>query len=164
MALDATVGGQNSNSLITVARADEIINERSGDLSDWTGASQQEKERDLISATRLLSQRRYKGYKTSNTQALPFPRIGICDEDDILYNSALIPKPVEYATAELAFVLRRDPTLLDDTGLENFDSISTGDTSITPKARQAGTLPAHVQRFFIGLTKGGAGITRLVRG
>jgi hypothetical protein len=164
MAIDATVGGNSSNSYLSLADADSLIAERVGDTSAWTDAQDSDKEKALISATRRLDQQTFKGCKTLNTQALKWPRYDVEDEDGYPYASDSIPIPIKHATAELAFVLINDPTLLDDTGLEAFDAISTGDTSITPKQRQAGTLPAHVQRFLRGLTRGGAGVKRLIRG
>ena len=164
MALDATVGGNSSNSYLSVADADAIIDERVGDTSAWTDAETSDKEKALISATRRLDQQTFQGCKTVSTQSLKWPRYETYDDDGYVYASDAIPAPIKHATAELAFVLISDPTLIDDTGLEAFDQISTGDTSITPKQRQAGTLPAHVQRYLRGLTRGGRGVIRLVRG
>ncbi|HEX8087662.1 MAG TPA: DnaT-like ssDNA-binding protein [Blastocatellia bacterium] len=163
MALDATAGGANSNSYLSVADADSYVAERVGDTSAWD-VDDAEKEKALISATRRLDQQDFKGCKTTREQALEWPRYDVPDRSGWYYDSDAIPAPIKQAAAELALVLIGNPELLDDTGLEYFDAISTGDTSITPKARQAGTLPAHVQRFLRGLTKGGAGVTRLVRG
>jgi hypothetical protein len=153
-----------TNSYLSAADADAIIAERvnSDAWDDLVGTA--EKEKALISATRRIDQQQFKGYKSSSTQSLKWPRYDVCDEDGIPFPTDEIPDLIKQATAELAFVLISNPDLLDDTGLEYFDSISTGDTSITPKARQAGQLPAHVQRYLRGLTKGGPGFTRLVRG
>lgn len=163
MALIATVGGANANSYLSVADADTLMGERTGDTSAWDGADIPDKEKALISATRRLDQENFQGCKTSNAQSLKWPRFDTYDDDSRLYASDALPASIRHATAELAFVLINDPTLLDDTGLEGFDSLSVGDSSFTPKTRQAGTLPAHVRRFLRGLTKGGTGVTRLIR-
>lgn len=154
-----------TNSYLSIADADAILALRTG-AEDWDDAEDPDKEKALATATLRLDQRDFQGFKSVSGQALQWPRsfVKIPGEYGNYYDSAEIPQPIKLATAELALALIKTPDLLDDTGLEGFDSLSTGETSLTLNGREAGRLPAHVERFLRGLTMGGRRMIRLVRG
>lgn len=162
MAFDATLGGEMSNSYITVEEADTILSERIGVGDVWTELSEGEKEVALISSTRRLEQEEYESRRDTDSQSLQFPRRTFW-ANGVEYVNTAMPVPVKYACAELALQLVRDPTLLDDTGLEPFSSLTRGDTSLTMRGIAAGKLPAQVSRFLRGIRVGSDNVIRVQR-
>lgn len=120
MAIDATIGGENSNSYITLAEADAYLNEQRLWSSAWGSATGGDGDREaaLQWASSLIdTYYHFKGTLVDVEQALRWPRYGAFDTDDRLISQEVIPEQVKRATAELAFeLLRRDrsaqPTIL----------------------------------------------------
>jgi hypothetical protein len=114
--LDPTVGGATANSFASLAEADTYLDARLN-ASVWTSdADDDTKVRALIEATRDLSnlEELFQGYRTTSTQALPFPRrlvinrkaawqqtIGLTGYPE--YASDILPPDLVSATIELAF-------------------------------------------------------------
>jgi len=94
-------GKESANSYCHVQFADEhfeLINNY-----DWLGLSQDQKEAKLVIATMFLEGKfryRFKGYKSTATQALHFPAVMIQDEAG--YPVYGVPVGLQRATAELA--------------------------------------------------------------
>ena len=108
--IDATIGGANANSYLTVAAADTLTESMLGTLA-WATATTDSKTRALITATRGLDTLGWIGSKASTTQSLAWPRTDAsCDGTD--YASTAIPTPILYATFDLANSLLTTPTLL----------------------------------------------------
>jgi hypothetical protein len=165
MAFDSTTSGQSANSYISVAEADEILSQRVGVGTVWSDLSPEEKQAALITATRRLEQEEYEGSKTTYAQALQFPRYEVYDRDQIVYASDAIPQPLNLACAELALLLIRDPELLDDTGLEQFNSLTVDKLSLSKDdSFHAGQLPANVRRTINHLLCGNGINFELIRG
>lgn len=106
LVLIATPGAPDANSFLTVERASEILAGRLN-TEAWDDAAEL-RERALVSGTREISLYRYKGERSSDTQALPFPRRGLKDPDVGEIADDVIPERVEFALAELALALLRD--------------------------------------------------------
>jgi len=161
MAIDATVGGESSNSYGTIERLDLLLLDMVGTAS-WDDLSEETKERCAITATDLIDQHEYKGATAADDQALKFPRTGISDGDGRAIADDEIPRIVEKAWATWAFALSQDDTLLSDTGLEGFNRLKAGKVEIEPRhTRRAGAMPEHVKRFLRPLLKNSGG--RVVR-
>ena len=108
--IDATTGGANANSYLTVAAADTLTETMLGTLA-WATATTDSKTRALITATRGLDTLGWVGSKATTTQALDWPRTGVsCDGVD--YDSTAIPAQILYATFDLANSLLTTPNLL----------------------------------------------------
>ena len=108
--IDATVGGADANSYLTIAAADTLAETMLGTLA-WTTATEDEQTRALITATRGLDTLGWIGTKTTTTQALAWPRTDAsCDGTD--YATDAIPDPILYATFDLANALLTTPGLL----------------------------------------------------
>lgn len=77
MTIDATPGGAEANSYVTLTQADEYFQDDYDFSSDWSGLPDQDKSRLLITATRMLDGLNYKGrrYDYFTPQALKFPRV-----------------------------------------------------------------------------------------
>ena len=145
MALDATISGASANSYVLRADAQTYFDDRL-DVAEWTDASNANKDSSLVMATLRLDQEEYDGTRADSDQALKWPRYGIY-VDDIYQDVDVIPKPIKEATYELGLALLKDNTLLSDTGLEGFENVSLSGLDVTPRFKEAGTLPANVLRL-----------------
>jgi hypothetical protein len=95
-------GKTTANTYITLDGAD-TYHENRLHVTDWTGATETDKEASLIWATRMLDDMvNWKGLKTNDDQALRWPRSGVYDEDELLIDEDTLPTPIAEATAELA--------------------------------------------------------------
>lgn len=95
-------GLPNSNSYCSVVYADTYMD---GSLyaATWIAATTQNKEKALVSATRMLDSRiRWKGRKTRRENALEWPRYCSFDRNGYWIPSDEIPDWLLAATAELA--------------------------------------------------------------
>ena len=111
MAFDATTGGSNSNSYVTVAEADAYFLDRQG---SWD-SNETHKQYYLIKATDYLEatyQGKWKGVKANSTQALAWPRYGVIDADGYPIDIDEIPLALKKATYEAAKLLSLNTELL----------------------------------------------------
>lgn len=163
MSLDATVGGANANSYVTRAAASEYFARRLR-TSAWDGAADDDKDLALMTAASRLDQEDFNGYRSTNEQAMKFPRACSHDEDERYYDSDAIPQPVKDAQCELALLLL-ETDALKQSRLSNFDSLEIGPLKLKPKQPQSsGALPAQVLRLLRHLLLSSPGTVRMVRG
>lgn len=147
MALDVTVGGEDSNSYLTVLEADAYFLTRLGG-SLWADAATTtaRKEAVMITATRKINNLGFYGCKISEFQALAFPRYayqsrsGVWDVDSD--GNTIIPVEVGYAELECALWLLKnegDEAISHDakrgmnkvsSGKESYDGLSHGAPAI----------------------------------
>lgn len=99
--LDATVGGSDADSFLTLAEADEIHAAGLHTDATWSLRPDAEREAALRAATRLLAPLPWVGQRASVSQALPWPRDG-ARVDGVYVPYDEIPLEVKFATAELA--------------------------------------------------------------
>ncbi len=145
--LDASAKGANSNSYVTRAEATSYFDERLS-ITDWTSASNADKDRALIMATNRLEQEDWDGSPTDGDQRLKWPRNGTFDMDGFSYDADEVPRHVKEATYELALALTIGDLELKDTGLEGFKDVGVGPLKVVPRAsRKAGSLPQQVVRL-----------------
>lgn len=161
--INSTTGSASANSYVSLVEFDSFIDERT-DADEFADFSADEKARALIEATRRLDQESFCGAKTTETQALEFPRYDTYDQNGYYYNSDAIPRPVKNAQMELAAAFLNGTFSTQDTGLENFASFSKSDLSLTPRGLPAGRLPAQVTRYLRDFLLAGGGEIQLVRG
>lgn len=117
MALDATVGGNNSNVYVLLAFIDTHHADRNN--TRWTDFTVPEKEAATIRATDYINKRfgrRFRGERMTKSQSLEWPRLSAFDDDGFLLNGIDdIPRQLQKATAEYALraaicgVLAPDP-------------------------------------------------------
>jgi hypothetical protein len=114
--IDATACGANSNSYCTLAEAETYFESRLH-KSDWTDATDGDKNISIAWATRLLDELiDWEGYKYTTTQALRWPRGGVTDSDGDLIDEDTIPSFLVNATAEFAmWLISEDRTAESDT-------------------------------------------------
>lgn len=162
MALDATVGGANSNSYCTVGYADAYHVLR-GFNAEWTAALTPAKEAALVWATRLLERLSWRGYKTTPAQALRWPRANAFDQDQRIILNSIIPLEVGNATAELAlYLLREDRTL--DSGAIGINALTVGPISLDfDRNAPTKAVPDGVKAIIAFLLESTGNSARLVR-
>lgn len=172
--IDATVGGASANSYVTLAEFTTYMDGRSTSTA-FDGATVDEQNRALVSATRRLEQEPYKGHRIDSAQALAWPRKYVpvadpahSDETATLanhYDADEIPERVKRAQMELAYSLLAGEFALADTGLEGFTNVQIGSLNVTPNhQRRAGELPEGVRRELRPLVLSGRNTVRLMRG
>ena len=143
--IDTTVGGASANSYVTLAEADAYFDEHLN-VTDWTDATDDLKNRALIQAARRLDQLSFNGGKATEAQALKWPRIGVVDDEGYGIDSDEIPQQMKDAQCELALAMLASD-LLADTGLEGFEMVEVGPVKAVPRHQQkAGELPENVRR------------------
>lgn len=153
LVLDATVGGANSNSYLTVADAQNYFDARLP-VAGWDDADS--KEVLLVMATRTLNAimqaaktivypfnngtayyrvyRTWTGSPASTTQRLAWPRTGMFDRNGNAIPSNVIPQDLKDAVAELAGQLgNSDRTLDNDVSVQGLKSVSAGSVSLSFK-------------------------------
>lgn len=136
--IDATIGGTDTNSFLTLVAADALIHARPFHDA-WDAINDDdEKNAALVWATRVLSHYDWKGLIATQTQKLPWPRTGTYDNDAREYASDAYPEWLEVACAELAFFMATDDRL-GDSGTEGFSKIKIDklEFEINPNDRTA---------------------------
>jgi hypothetical protein len=126
MALNSTAKDSAANSYCSQAFADAYFDSRLNS-TPWSSNSDKQ-ENALITATNRLEQEKYKGTRTTSTQALKFPRVGLVDDDGVTLSADVVPIQVCQAQCELALALLAGGTsdITAGTGLEAFKSLAVG--------------------------------------
>ena len=115
--------------------------------AEWEAASNNQKERALISATRQFEAVKWCGSKTSASQALAWPRTGLTDREGNTLASDTIPEAVINGNIELAFSIVSETFAAnqataagnikrlkaDEAEIEYFRALSTAATALFPK-------------------------------
>lgn len=108
-----------ANSYITLAAADQYVDDTSGNTT-WTApATDAAKQQALRLATQYIDaeyHERWKGEHVDADQTLDFPRAGIVDRDGYEFDSDEIPQRLKDAVCELAVDYLVNGTLMPDVG------------------------------------------------
>ena len=151
--------GASSNSYLTVPTAQTYLDGRLK-VTQWTDASDADKDRALIQATNRLELESFVGFTTTTAQRLKWPRSGAPDGDNDLYDQDLMPRVVEEATAELALAFLKSEADLSDVGLEAFTNVKVGSLDVTPRiTRKGDALPSVVKRVLMHVRLGASEFT-----
>lgn len=172
MAIDATVGGANTNSYVTLAEATAYFADREPSAA-WDDADPADQEDALLSAARRLEQESFRGTpvnpltgtSSGTTQALWFPAHSVTNRAGWTYLQTVIPEGIKRAQMETAYGILDGKVKLADSGLEQFDRAKVGSIEVEVRhTRKAGALPEHVRRELRPFTVGGGINVPLVRG
>ena len=108
MAFDATLGGENSNSFVAVARAVELLSDlpSSAGINDWLNYSEAEQEQTLVASSFSIDPLPWKGDICSTIQALSWPR-RIYYDGQYTYCDAM-PRDIELAVAYTAAFMGKE--------------------------------------------------------
>ncbi len=178
MALVVTVSGEDSNSYTTLAEGNTYFEGRLH-CSDWTEASNPDKEKSLIQSARIFNQYvDWIGLKTDEDQALQWPRKNIC-YDGVSYfdcgtwlslsceyswilDSTAIPQIIKDAQCELSLVLLPS----DTQSSADLSSLSFAGLKMDiKKSSSLKIIPDHVWQIVssLGSLRGGMGTVKLLR-
>ncbi len=140
--LDATVGGANANTYITLADANSFIEGLvlSDDAAAWDGSSNDNKNRALFTAAQRIDREKFLGARVDDTQALEWP------------------DRVKHAQVILAVYLNNNRNGLELSGLEDFAAVSIGNINVTPRfygAVGVDRIPPIVDHYLMGIRIGG---------
>lgn len=159
MPFDATAGAATANSYASVAEADAYLAVR-GDTATWTALTTGQKEAKLQWAALYLDTLNFRGTRSTSTQALQWPRVGVVDRDGFEVDG--IPQALKNAQAEMAFqLIANDWT--QGLGPVSNETLSVGSISLGPETHRP--FPAAVLallRPLLASVPGASG--RLVRG
>jgi hypothetical protein len=175
--IDATAGGANANSYITLAQADAYVEAmiNSTDVSKWSTGTDDNRNRSLAAAAQRLDRERFIGARATDTQALQWPRTGVRKPDTYVntyatgfpfrisedyFTDTEIPDQIKRAQIELAVYLHNNTDGISLSGLNDYKSVSIGSISVTPdKAGAVGAdhVPPMFERYLTGLRISGPG-------
>ena len=174
----ATPGAANANSYLTLADAQAIIDGfvEDADVQHWGSGNTDSRNRALFTATQRLDRERFLGARSTDTQALQWPRTGVRKPDTYINTYAVgfpfrittdyfddteIPTQIKYAQVVLAVYLHNNTDALGLNGLEDYSSVSIGPISVTMNQNnpQAGAdnVPPLMERYLTGLRISGPG-------
>jgi len=91
ISLDATVGGANANSYLTLADAQAIVDGmvQDADVTAWGTATTDAKNRALYTAAQRLDRERFLGARATDTQSMQWPRTGVRKPDTYINTYAV---------------------------------------------------------------------------
>ena len=124
----------------------------------WTAASSATQAAALVSATRLLDRQRWAGEKTSDAQALAWPRTGVTDAEGNAVDSAEIPTKVIQACYEVAAQMVADAAFENSSSASsNIKSVNSGSVGVAYFAPESkGRFPTVIaelcSEFLLGST------------
>lgn len=130
--VETGAGLTNSNSYCSVDEAD-VYHENRLQVSSWSAATETIKETALVWATRLIDEGvAWKGYRTTDAQALMWPRTLVYDREGYTFDSYVIPSWLKNATAEYARnLVDEDRTAETNRDLTGFKKLEIGDLKLT---------------------------------
>ena len=175
--IDATAGGANANSYLTLSDAQDIVDGmvEDADVTAWASATTDQKNRALYTATQRLDRERFLGARATDTQALQWPRTGVRKPDtyvntyatgfpfrisDDYFTDTEIPDQVKRAQVVLAVYLNNNKDGIGLSGLEDFKNVQIGSLNVTPDktgAVGADRVPPLLERYLTGLRISGPG-------
>jgi hypothetical protein len=123
----ATAGAADANSYLTLSEAQNYA-DRDVNNADWDNATDDQRTRALLTATRNLDLVGFVGERATTTQALAWPRKNFRTTEKT-YTDTEIPAEIKQATWELANALIRDILITGQTA---------GSTSLIPGIPNSG--------------------------
>ena len=155
MSIDATVGGEVSNSYVTLAEADAYFESRNY-ATAWDEI--EDPDSFLITATNQIDWfMDFNGSRTSSTQALEWPRFEAYDYKlDEYIASDIIPNKVKYGVLELVLASLEEDRFTDG-DMDGIQEVKVG--SLQVKANSSAwqprkeSIPKIVNQILSGLVK-----------
>lgn len=166
MALIATVGSSDANSYVTVAEATAYFDDRVH--ADAWGTFENQ-EGALITASQMLDWYvKWKGYRSSTTQSMLWPRTGVVRKDGTGVAVDIIPQELKVAVYELALSSLEDDRTLDSS-MAGIEQVKAGSLMVKASAggydsTKADTIPEKVWMILSDLySRGDVSVVRLMR-
>ena len=181
--ITATAGSATANSYLSLTDAQSIIDGlvEDDDVTAWSSATTDQKNRALYTATVRIDRERFLGARATDTQALQWPRTGVRKPDTYIntysvgfpfrittdyFTDTEIPEQVKKAQAILAVYLNNNKSGLGLSGLEDFKNVKIGSLDVTPNfygSVGADRVPPLFERYFTGLRISGPGNVAIKR-
>ena len=176
--IDATAGGANANSYLTLAEADALVDAMvlGTDATHWGSGNTDSRNRALTAAAQRLDRERFLGARATDTQALQWPRTGVRKPDTYVntyatgfpfrisedyFTDTEIPDQIKRAQIELAVYLHNNTDGISLSGLEDYKNVKIGSIDVTPNltsgAVGADRVPPMFERYLTGLRISGPG-------
>ena len=175
--ITATAGSATANSYLSLTDAQSIIDGlvEDDDVTAWSSATTDQKNRALYTATVRIDRERFLGARATDTQALQWPRTGVRKPDTYIntysvgfpfrittdyFTDTEIPEQVKKAQAILAVYLNNNKSGLGLSGLEDSKNVKIGNLDVTPNfygSVGADRVPPLFERYFTGLRISGPG-------
>jgi hypothetical protein len=134
--VETGAGLPTATSYVAVATATQYVMDYIEDATDWTASSDDQKKRALNVATQFLDGKYrmlFKGTRTTEDQALCWPRYGVIDRDGYELDDDAVPAAVEHATVEVANYYINEGEAwpdVDNAGSVKSESIKIGEIAI----------------------------------
>lgn len=128
-------GLATATSYVSLADAELYVADFHPTDSNWSGASDANKQLALMKATQYLDMvygMRWKGQRSQTDQALDWPKFDVYDSDDLLIEHDVVPIKITHATLEIALRVLAGDSLLAPVG--------TGDQRLTEKSVKVGSI------------------------
>jgi hypothetical protein len=154
---------QGENSYCTLDEANTYFTDRI-DTDAWDTAATPDKEKALVTATRLLDDNFWIGVAVSSTQDLAWPRSEAVYVDPrtgrlTQLTEDVYPDRIKWAQYELAYHLLLNENVMDSTQ-QTFESIKVGSIAISDSAsdfKSAPIIPIRIKKLIAPLIiNGGA--------
>ena len=153
----ADVGASNSNSYVTLVEANNYFDTRLHSLK-WNEATDEDKTKALLQATKRLEREKYFGDRKSSSQKLSFPRVGLGYIDSILLDN-IIPEQLKDAQCELAIFMLSNDITQKEVNTGSIKRTTMGDMSVeyltdqTPSVSSFNELPEYIETLLEDLSK-----------
>jgi hypothetical protein len=159
-----TIGGTSFDIYSTLPLADDYMKARLG-ASAWDDAASLDRDKAIVSATRMIDRENWLGQKTVTSQPLEFPRTGLTDKDGNSVLSTTVPAQVDEATYELALSLLADVTVQDKaTTGTNTKRVKAGSVEVEFFQPKAGTPFPTIPNELLLPFRDGGGLVGLASG
>ena len=175
--INATVGAADANSYLTLSDANTIVDGfvEDADVTAWSSATEDQKNRALYTAAQRLDRERFLGARATDTQSMQWPRVGVRKPDTYIntyaagfpfrittdyFSETEIPDQIKKAQTVLAVYLNNNKDGIGLSGLEDFKNVQVGPINVTPDkygAVGADRIPPIVQQYLTGLRISGPG-------
>lgn len=155
-----TAGAANANAYASLVDAEAYVLTLPV-ATDWATATPETKNASLVQATRMLDTLLWNGWRTApTTQALQWPRQGVCDRENYYLDPAAIPAKVRDACCEFAVRLIADDRAGDAGGLAP-ETIEVGPLKVGKMRRSP--VPASVLEMVREFLESAGAGPRMVR-
>ena len=169
--INATSQSNVANSYITLSDAQDLIDGlvEDEDVVAWASATTDQKNRALYTATQRIDRERFLGARSTDTQALQWPRDGVRKPDTYIntysvgfpfristdyYASTEIPIQIKHAQIVLAVYLHNNKDALGLPGLEAYRRGGAEGVAVEPYRWGpvwANNVPPMFEKYFTGL-------------
>lgn len=166
MALNATVGSPDANSYVTVSEASVYFSDRVHSEA-WDVFENQAAV--LVTSSQMLDWYvKWKGFRSSTTQSMLWPRTGVTRRDDTTVEIDILPPELKVAVYELALSSLEADRLADDP-MAGIEQIKAGSLMVKADngdydSTEIDAIPEKVWKILKDLyMRGDVSVVRLMR-